>query len=208
MIYVVLLVTVILMVTWTKFDTYYVSGLSNDELARPMTYKTSLVILGDYFPFGPGMGTFACNGAWKFYSPLYYEYNLNTIWGLGEYIVLGKVTPDHFVINKNNLQVVERSVVPKTIELCQTPGGGVHEEPVPADRAIRPALTEDQIHELAGYAKKIEKHYGCYMDMEFALDARTDRLWLVQARPETVWSNKNNKQASKESTVSMNKTKN
>jgi pyruvate,water dikinase len=43
--------------------------------------------------------------------------------------------------------------------------------------------------------------------MEFALDARTDRLWLVQARPETVWSNKNNKQASKESTVSMNKTK-
>lgn len=74
--------------------------------------------------------------------------------------------------------------------------------------AIRPALTENQIHELAGYAKEIEKHYGCYMDMEFALDARTDRLWLVQARPETVWSNKNNKQATKESTVSMNKTKN
>lgn len=83
---------------------------------------------------------------------------IDTIWGLGEYIVLGKVTPDHFVINKNNLQVVERSVVPKAIELCQTPGGGVHEEPVPADRAIRPALTEDQIHELAGYAKEIEKH--------------------------------------------------
>jgi pyruvate,water dikinase len=81
---------------------------------------------------------------------------IDTIWGLGEYIVLGKVTPDHFVINKNNLQVVERSVVPKTIELCQTPGGGVHEEPVPADRAIRPALTEDQIHELAGYAKKLK----------------------------------------------------
>ena len=79
-----------------------------------------------------------------------------------------------------------------------------HEEPVPADRAIQPALNEDQIHELAGYVKEIEKHYGCYMDMEFALDARTDRLWLVQARPETVWSN--NKQIIKESTVSMNKT--
>lgn len=82
--YCVLVVVVILAITWTRFDTYYVSGLSNDNLARPMTYKTSLVILGDYFPFGPGMGTFACNGAWKFYSPLYYEYNLNTIWGLGD----------------------------------------------------------------------------------------------------------------------------
>ena len=66
-IYAVLLVTVILMVTWTRFDTYYVSG-----------------ILWDYLPLGSGMGTFACNGAWKYYSPLYYKYNLNVIWGLDE----------------------------------------------------------------------------------------------------------------------------
>lgn len=83
-IYAVLLVTVILMVTWTRFDTYYVSGLNNDELARPMTYKTSLRILWDYLPFGSGMGSFACNGAWKYYSPLYYEYHLNEVWGLSE----------------------------------------------------------------------------------------------------------------------------
>ena len=83
-IYVVLLVIVILMVTWTRFDTYYVSGLDNENLARPMTYKTSLQILADYFPLGSGMGTFACNGAWKYYSPLYYKYNLNGIWGLGD----------------------------------------------------------------------------------------------------------------------------
>ena len=84
MIYCAVVVTVILMVTWTRFDAYYVSGLSNDELARPMTYKTSLRILWDYLPFGSGMGSFACNGAWKFYSPLYYKYNLNGIWGLDE----------------------------------------------------------------------------------------------------------------------------
>lgn len=84
MIYVALMITVILMVTWTRFDAYYVSGLSNDQLARPMTYKTSLRILWDYLPFGSGMGSFACNGAWKFYSPLYYKYNLNGIWGLGD----------------------------------------------------------------------------------------------------------------------------
>lgn len=129
---------------------------------------------------------------------------IDTIWGLGEYIVLGKVTPDHFVINKDDLQILDRTVVKKPVELLQTPGGGVHEEIVPAERMNRPALTDDQLRELAGYAKAIEQHYGCYMDMEFALDSRTDSLWLVQARPETVWSNKKKQSASaKEETTSM-----
>ena len=48
-----------------------------------MTYKTSLTILLDYIPFGPGMGTFACNGAMQYYSPLYIKYGLSGIWGLG-----------------------------------------------------------------------------------------------------------------------------
>lgn len=84
MIYCAIILAVVLTVTWTRFDAYYVSGLSNDELARPMTYKTSLKILYDYFPFGSGMGSFACNGARKYYSPLYYKYKLNDIWGLDE----------------------------------------------------------------------------------------------------------------------------
>lgn len=82
--YCTVIATIVLTVTWTRFDAYYVSGLNNEYLARPMTYKTSLKILWDYLPFGPGFGTFACNGAWKFYSPLYYKYNLNDIWGLDE----------------------------------------------------------------------------------------------------------------------------
>lgn len=84
MIYCAVVVTIILMVTWTRFDAYYVSGFDDENMARPMTYKTSLKILGDFLPFGPGMGTFACNGAWKYYSPLYYKYDLNGIWGLDE----------------------------------------------------------------------------------------------------------------------------
>lgn len=83
-IYCAIVVSIILTVTWTRFDGYYVSGLSNDELARPMTYKTSIKMLYDYFPFGSGMGSFACNGAWQYYSPLYYKYKLNDIWGLDE----------------------------------------------------------------------------------------------------------------------------
>lgn len=83
-IFATILVYVVLVVTWTRFDAYYVTGLSNDEMARPMTYRTSLRILWEYLPFGSGMGSFACNGAWKYYSPLYYKYNLNGIWGLDE----------------------------------------------------------------------------------------------------------------------------
>lgn len=81
-IYFTVLAAIVLTVTWTRFDKYYVTGLGDAELARPMTYKTGLLILRDYFPFGSGMGSFACNGAWKFYSPLYYKYGLDTIWGL------------------------------------------------------------------------------------------------------------------------------
>lgn len=78
----VVLVVAVLVVSWIRFDAYYVTGLDNEAMARPMSYKTSLQILWDYFPLGPGMGSFACNGAWKFYSPLYFEYNLTNIWGL------------------------------------------------------------------------------------------------------------------------------
>jgi len=77
-----LLMAIVIVVVWQKFDVYYYSGWTNEALARPMTYKTSLQLLWDYFPLGPGMGTFASWGAAEYYSPLYYEYGLNTIWGL------------------------------------------------------------------------------------------------------------------------------
>ena len=77
----VILMAIVLAVTWTKFDLYYVSGI-NEDMARPATYRTSLKILVDYIPFGPGMGTFGTMGARDFYSPLYYKYELSHIWGL------------------------------------------------------------------------------------------------------------------------------
>lgn len=84
--YMVLLAIVVIYFTWTKFNTYYIKGFDEESvvyrLARPETYKASIQILGDYFPFGSGLGTFATNAAAEFYSPLYYKYNLNHVWGL------------------------------------------------------------------------------------------------------------------------------
>lgn len=77
---------VVVFFTWTKFNAYYVEGWANgmdDRMARPESYKTAVTIaFKDYIPFGSGLGTFATNAAAEYYSPLYYKYNLNNIWGL------------------------------------------------------------------------------------------------------------------------------
>lgn len=116
---------------------------------------------------------------------------IDAIYGLGEYIVLGKVTPDHFVIDKQSMKIVEKNIIKQPIELMRIPNGGTKEQAVPTELQEQPVLTDNQVIELAGYAKEIERHYGCYMDMEYALDTNTNRLWIVQARPETVWSRRN-----------------
>jgi pyruvate,water dikinase len=120
---------------------------------------------------------------------------IDGIWGLGEYIVQGTVTPDDFLVDKETMKIVSKTINNKDIELVRLPDGGVEEQKVPAEIAEKPVLTDEQVLELAGYAKKIEEHYGCYMDMEFALDKNTNKLWMVQARPETVWSQKKKQQA-------------
>jgi pyruvate,water dikinase len=108
-------------------------------------------------------------------------------WGLGEYIVQGTVTPDNYVVDKKTMKIVDKTINNKNIELVRLPGGGVEQRDVPESIAKSPALTDEEIVQLAGYAEEIEKHYGCYMDIEWSLD-QNDKLWLVQARPETVWS--------------------
>lgn len=111
-------------------------------------------------------------------------------WGLGEYVVQGTVTPDNFIINKEDLTIASRHINEKAIELVRKPGGDVEERKVPEELAKAQALTDEQVVQLATYAKAIEKHYGCYMDMEWAVDHQ-NRVWILQARPETVWSKKN-----------------
>lgn len=76
---------VVIFFTWTKFNAYYVEGFQDDaqEMARPLAYETGMKIMfQDYIPFGSGFGSFGTAAAAKEYSPLYYKYQLNTIWGL------------------------------------------------------------------------------------------------------------------------------
>lgn len=76
---------VVIFFTWTKFNAYYVEGFQEDaqEMARPITYQTGMKIMfHDYIPFGSGLGSFGTAAAAKEYSPIYYKYHLDEIWGL------------------------------------------------------------------------------------------------------------------------------
>ena len=116
-------------------------------------------------------------------------------YGLGEYVVQGTVTPDDYLVSKDKLEILEKTVNPQEVKLIRKPGGDVEEVPVPKAEGEGQKLTDEQIKELAGYAIKIEKHYGCYMDMEWGIDERDGKIWILQARPETVWSRRKAKPA-------------
>ena len=116
---------------------------------------------------------------------------MEAAWGLGEYVVQGTVTPDNYTVCKKTHKIIEKNVNGQDVKLVRKAGGDCEEQMVPLDEQNEQKLTDEQIIELAGYARKIEEHYGCYMDMEWGVDERDGKLWILQARPETVWSRRN-----------------
>lgn len=79
-----LIISAVLFVTWSRFDTYYVSGFEEGSvrMARPESYKIAFTkIIWEYFPFGSGMGSWGCAAAADYYSPLLYKYKMNEVWG-------------------------------------------------------------------------------------------------------------------------------
>ena len=117
--------------------------------------------------------------------------------GLGETVVQGSVNPDEFYVSKVCLAagrpaILRRSLGSKAIKLvfAKDPRAGhsVEEQEVkPADRD-RFSLADAEVEELARYAMSIEKHYGRPMDIEWGRDGEDGKLYILQARPETVKS--------------------
>jgi len=120
-------------------------------------------------------------------------------WGLGEAVVSGAVTPDRFVVDKESLKIIDRKVAEKTVEYVRDPETGrtIHAE-VPPERQLVPCLTDEEIIKLAELAKRIEQHYGRPQDIEWAIDRDLpfpENVFIVQSRPETVWSVKKAEEA-------------
>jgi len=115
-------------------------------------------------------------------------------YGLGESVVSGAVTPDDFIVDKATLNIVDKRIARKTVQFIRDPSTGktVHVE-VPSEKQDRPCLSDEEIHKLAELAKRIEQLYGIAQDIEWAIDGDIpfpDNIFIVQSRPETVWSAK------------------
>ena len=117
-------------------------------------------------------------------------------YGLGENVVQGAVDPDEFYVHKptylaGHRAVLRRLIGDKAVKMILVDGetkNTTRNIPTPKSDRARFCLTDEDVLELAGYACTIEAHYGRPMDIEWAKDGLDGKLYIVQARPETVAS--------------------
>ncbi|MEZ5650648.1 MAG: phosphoenolpyruvate synthase [Burkholderiaceae bacterium] len=129
---------------------------------------------------------------------------ITSAYGLGETVVQGAVNPDEWYVHKPILKtgrfpIIRRQLGSKLIKMTfadgpeggdrnSTVGNTVRTVDTPPDARNRFSLSDDEVVELANYALIIEQHYGRPMDIEWGRDGRDGRLYILQARPETVKS--------------------
>ena len=144
-----------------------------------------------------------CSGVMFTRSPTTGDKSVVTLegsWGLGSSIVSGEVTPDKYVVNKVTGEFLDRAIAAKTIQHIPSVKGGVIEEEVPIEKQKIACLFDEQVTELVQIAKKVEQHYGSPQDIEWAIskeDQTEKGTYLLQSRPETVWSSKEIKPVAK-----------
>jgi len=125
---------------------------------------------------------------------------LSGVWGLGENIVQGTVTPDEFYVFKPSIKSGHQAIIQKKLGekaktmVYQPAGEWQHATiniPTPVSMQEQFVLSDEEIGKLARWCMLIEEHYNKPMDIEWAKDGLTDELFIVQARPETVHTLKN-----------------
>jgi pyruvate,water dikinase len=113
-------------------------------------------------------------------------------WGLGESVVSGSVNPDKFVVDRVIFEISEKKISTKNVMSVFDPEKGeVICTDVPPEKKTIPCLNDDEIIEIARCGKQIHEHYNSPQDVEWAIDKDMpfpENVFIVQSRPETVWS--------------------
>jgi len=126
------------------------------------------------------------------------EIMINSSWGLGESVVSGSVSPDEYILDKKTLKIKEKNIADKKIMMIEQEEG-IGTKTVPVDKYLGPekvneeSLSEKELQVLGDAASAIESIYGDPMDVEWALDADTQKLYILQARPITTLKRRNSK---------------
>jgi len=132
---------------------------------------------------------------------------INASFGFGEAVVSGEVTPDEFMVNKVSLDMVARTISCKEVAYVVDQEKQVcNRVTLPAERQNIQSIVDEEIAELAKLGKLIEKHYGRAMDIEWAVDSDMpsgSNIFILQARPETVWNDKKPEPISKSGASAM-----
>jgi len=131
-------------------------------------------------------------------DPVSHEKNrliIEAVYGLGEYLVQGTVTPDIYVVDKNELAILSKGVEKQTIQLVKV-GSLTKKTAVPRRLRLRRKLTDSQIKVLAQIGKKIHSHYFYPQDIEWVLYKK--KFYIVQSRPVTTLRQTQGKQEKNE----------
>ena len=115
---------------------------------------------------------------------------IEAAWGVGSAVVGGEVTPDRWVLGKITGEISVREISDKQIQHVAAAGGGVASVAVSEERRRLACLSDEELQQLRGLARRVERHYGSAQDIEWAIDRRSGAILLLQSRPETVWSAK------------------
>ena len=127
---------------------------------------------------------------------------INSIWGVGELIVKGRITPDKFFIFKPTGAIINKEMGRKNRKMIYRESGGIKEVDTTKEEKEKYAITDEEALTLAKWGCIIEEHYQSPQDIEWAKDGKTGELFIVQSRPETVHSLKDKeKRTYKEYTV-------
>lgn len=113
--------------------------------------------------------------------------------GLGEAIVQGAITPDSYVVEKSNWNILDKNITTQEKGMCRGKDGGIEWQDIPKEKGEKATLSDEEVLELAKLVVKIEKHYGFPVDVEWALlrqgfegQAREKgKFYIVQSRPIT-----------------------
>jgi pyruvate,water dikinase len=116
---------------------------------------------------------------------------IDASYGLGVSVVGGEVTPDSFLLSKVTREIVRRQIGAKATEVVADRAGATTvTQAVPQELQAEPCLRDDELVALAELGRGIEAHYGHPQDVEWAIDRQVGELFVLQSRPETVWSRK------------------